>query len=147
MESEPKAMATVNVDDGFLPKFTPAFLKQYGRESLFVRTLSDYYTIGLARMYEAHGMLTSPHTVALFSTESAVKLLADWFRSVDGAKQTALQESMGALPVGSLEALVDKTLGIGRFAEWLTWLNENASPNPTSDGIRQPADGSPKPSM
>jgi len=117
-------MRRVNVDEGFLPKFSDAFLNRYGRESIFVRTLSDFFTGNLAQILEANGMLNNPDTVAMFSNQAAVDLLSEWFRSVDGAKLTAFQESLGYQPVGSLESLVDKTLGQGRFEQWLIWLKE-----------------------
>jgi len=117
-------MRRVNVDEGFLPKFSDAFLNRYGRESIFVRTLSDFFTGNLARILEANGMLNNPDTVAMFSNQAALDVLSEWFRSVDGAAQTAFQESIGSQPVGSLESLVDKTLGQGGFQQWLNWLEE-----------------------
>ena len=122
--SNNQEMETVNVDEGFLPKFSDAFLERYGRESIFVRTLSDYFTSNLVRVLEVNGMLNNPDTVAMFSNQVALDLLSEWFRSVDGATQIAFQESIGRQPVGSLESLVDKTLGQGRFQQWLNWLKE-----------------------
>lgn len=124
MKSDAKKTITINVDEGFLPKFSAAFLKHYGGHSIFVRTLSDHFTTRLVQMMEAKGKLPHPEKVATFSTPQALERLETWLESVEGAHKMALQESMGSLPVGSLESLVDGTLGKGRFAEWLDWMKE-----------------------
>ena len=112
----------VNVDEGFLHGFPDEFLEHYGRESMFARTLSDWLTDGLARLLKANGRLSESDPVAQYSSEAAVEILSEWIKSVEGAKQMALQESMGWEPIGSLEALVDKKLGEGRFQQWLNHL-------------------------
>ncbi len=117
-------MSTVNVEEGFLPKFTKEFLAHYGADSIFVRTLSDCYTYALVKVLQANQMSYNVDSVAAFSNKKAVDLLSGWINSVEGAKQLALQEAMGVKPIGSLESLVDESLVKGRFQEWLVWLQE-----------------------
>ena len=120
MESD--TLATVNVDEGFLPKYDRKFLDYYGIESSFVRTLSDYFTTALARMLDEKGMLESWDTVALFSSKSALKKLSDYFKQIDEAKKAILQESFGSIPVGSTENICDQYLGKGSFRQMLQSL-------------------------
>jgi hypothetical protein len=117
-------MSNVNVEEGFLPKFTKEFLSHYGADSIFVRTLSDCYTYALVKVMQVNQMSYDANAVATFSNKEAADLLSGWISSVEGAKQLALQEAMGIKPIGSLESLVDETLGKGRFREWLAWLQE-----------------------
>ncbi len=111
-----KKLSSINVDEGFLPKFNKSFLDYYGEDSLYVRTVSDYFTMALARMLEAKGMLMSWDSVALFSSEKAVDILSEYFKQVDGAKEKALSEAFGNLPLGSTEELINDVLGTGTFS-------------------------------
>lgn len=117
-------MSNVNVEEGFLPKFTKEFIAHYGADSAFVRTLSDCYTSALVKVLKANKMSYDADRVAAFSNQDSVELLSGWINSVEGAKQLALQEAMGVKPIGSLESLVDESLGKGRFREWLVWLQD-----------------------
>ena len=117
-------MSSVNVEEGFLPKFSQGFLVHYGADSAYVRTLSDCYTNALVKVLDANKMLYNPNAVATFSNQAAVDLLCELIGSVEGAKQLALQEAMGVKPIGSLKLHVDKSLGEARFQQWLTWLQD-----------------------
>ena len=115
---------SINVEEGFIPKFSKEFLTHHGADSVFVRTLSDCYTHALIKVLDANKMAYNADAVAIFSSQAAEELLSGWITSVEGAKELALQEAMGVKPIGSLELLVDKSLGEGRFKQWLTWLEE-----------------------
>jgi|GEM_PF-3031270 len=109
-------LQAVNVNEGFLRKFDKAFAEHYGADSYFVLTLSDYFTSALARLLESKNMLKSWDSVALYSSDNAVRKLSEYFRNVEGARESALRECFGAAPVGSTEELIDKTLGPGSFS-------------------------------
>jgi hypothetical protein len=111
-------LARVNVDEGFLQQFTPAFLARYGPESLFVRASSDAYTLGVARLMAATGRLRNAQSVRFFASEEATEVLLDVLGAVDGLKLVLLQEATGYVELGEVERKVDMSLGSGVFRAW-----------------------------
>ena len=46
-------MQTVNVDEGFYPRFSDSFKEHYGVNSSFVLALADAFTFGLFEMMKS----------------------------------------------------------------------------------------------
>ena len=66
----------------------------YGRNSEFVRATSDFFTNILARILERAGRLHDPSSIAEFSDEAAVAVLAELTDSIE-ARQPLVQEATG----------------------------------------------------
>jgi hypothetical protein len=116
----------VDVGEGFLKSFAPSFLSAYGGESLFVRTLSDMFTMALARMLIAHGKLEEADPVALFSDEMALDELRDLVRAEPALKGPLLQEPLGHAPTGAIEQAFEAALGARTFRPWLAAFEERS---------------------
>jgi hypothetical protein len=116
----------VNVGDGFLKSFAPSFLTAYGGESLFVRTISDLFTLALARMLIEHGKLDESEPVALFSDEAALEELRDLMRAEPAIRGPLLQESLGHAPAGAIEQVFEAALGPRTFRPWLAAFEERS---------------------
>lgn len=116
----------VSVSDGFLKSFADPFLDAFGAESLFARTLSDYLTMGLARMLIAKERLAEDDPVALFSDVGAVDVLSSLGRSYPSLKKLFLQEPLGHAPLGALEQSFDAIFGSATFRPWLAAFERRA---------------------
>jgi hypothetical protein len=108
----------INVDEGFLPKFSKDFLETYGNDSIFTYAVSDFLTHAVANMLRAHNRLVSEETVAYFGSEEAEVNLSLLVEAVDGTI-TLYQESCGILPIGSFAELVDSVFKEEIFNLWL----------------------------
>jgi hypothetical protein len=117
---------SVGVRDGFLQSFAVPFLEAFGAESLFARTLSDYLTMGLARMLIAKGRLSENDPVALFSDTDAIEVLSSLGRSYPSLKTLFLQEPLGYVPLGAIEQSFDTLFGSSRFLAWLEAFERRA---------------------
>ena len=115
-----KNLLSVNVTEGFLPHFAAEFLTHYGEESLFVTTVSDLFTIAVARALENSGQLHDPTSVARFSNDDALRSLRQLVHVTDDVGLQLLQEAHSVAPLGSAGSLVDALLGEGVFRRWLT---------------------------
>lgn len=113
-------LVSVNVSEGFLPRFVTQFTGHYGDDSEFVRAVADTFTLALAKALEHAGRLHDPGAVARVSDEAAVSSLRELISSVPGVKQSLLQEALGSAPLGSVGRLVDSGLGSGVFRIWLS---------------------------
>jgi hypothetical protein len=109
----------VSVSDGFLKSFAAPFLEAFRPESLFARTLSDYLTMGLARMLIAKGHLMETDPVAIFSDDEAIDVLRSLGRSHPNLKTLFFQEPLGHVPVGAIEESFDALFGTATFRAWL----------------------------
>ena len=110
---------TMNVAEGFLPHFAPAYLSHYGATSEFVRAVSDLFTLAVAKMLEQAGQLPNPSDVAQFSDDQALQVLRELVRAVETVREPLLQEAHGVAPLGAAAAAVDASLGEGIFRGWL----------------------------
>jgi hypothetical protein len=106
----------VSVSDGFLKSFTAPFLNTFGADSLFVRTVSDFLTLGLTRMLIQKGRLQESDPVALFSDEEALEVLRGLTRAQPSLKVPLLQEPLGYGKAGAIEKSFDVVFGPSTFA-------------------------------
>ena len=109
----------VSVHDGFLESFAEPFLETFGRESLFVRTVSDLWTIALARGLIDKGEMDDMVSVPLFSDDVALTELRILLGDLS-LKQALLQEPMGFADPGTIEKVFDSLYGDGSFSYWLS---------------------------
>jgi hypothetical protein len=116
----------VSVSGGFLKSFAAPFLDAFGPESLFSRTLSDYLTMGLARMLIAKGRLMEADPVAIFSDDEAMDVLRSLGRSHPNLKTLFLQEPLGHVPLGAIEQSFDALFGTATFRSWLESFESRA---------------------
>jgi len=116
---------TVNVDEGFLPRFSAEFRSRFGHESLFVRAVSDYFTMALARMLAAHGRLNNTQSVKFFGSEEAARAVS---RLVAGNRELShalMQSATGSKPPEFFErAFLEKRPEVALDA-WLAALEAN----------------------
>ena len=108
----------INVDEGFLPKFTKDFLDTYGTESVFTYAVSDLLTHATANLLRANNRLVSEDKIAYFGSEEAEDNLISLVRAIDGTT-ILYQESCGIMPIGSFAELVDSTFKEEIFNLWL----------------------------
>ncbi|MEL6447207.1 MAG: hypothetical protein AAFQ62_04590 [Pseudomonadota bacterium] len=108
---------SVNVEDGFLPHFSPVFLDQYG--PVFVHAVSDHFTLKLAEIMNRAGDLVGASDVARFSDDESVELLRDLMGLLGERKKQVLSEACGSAPVGTISEVVTDRLGEGVFEAWL----------------------------
>lgn len=109
---------SVDVSDGFLPRFVGPYLARYGERSEFVRAVADTFTLALGRLLERAGRLPDPDRIARVSDDSAVSALRELIAAVPEIKQPLLQEALGSAPLGSVGQLVDAQLGASVFDRW-----------------------------
>ena len=115
----------INVDEGFLPKFSKDFLETYGEKSIFTYAVSDLFTHATVNMLKANNRLVSEETIAYFGSEEAEDNLNSLVNIVDGSL-TLYQESCEFLPIGSFADLVDSVFKEEIFNLWLKeFENEN----------------------
>jgi hypothetical protein len=109
----------VGVSEGFIKSFAAPFLERFGEDSLFVRTVSDYWTSALARMLIAKGKISDADPVALFSDPDALAAIV--LLSKDEAlKEPLFQEPMGFAAPGAIESSFDAAYGPASFRKWLS---------------------------
>ena len=113
------AKVNINIEQGFIVHWCQDFLAHYGFDSEFPKTVSDMYTIKLARMMEDRGDLSPDITVALFSSQAAVNELRNLVEVCNEAGPVLYKEAFGTAQVGTLEKTVDDKLGDGVFKKWL----------------------------
>lgn len=107
----------VNVGDGFLPHFSPAFLDRYGPS--FVHAASDHLTLRLAEIMDRAGELVNATDIALFSDDESVKQLRELLGMLEDGTKKLLSESCGSAPIGSFGKAVSERFGEGVFDRWL----------------------------
>ena len=110
---------SVSVGDGFAKSFAPSFLSRFGAQSLFVRTVSDFLTLGLARMLREKGRLGESDPVALFSDAEALDVLRALTRAHPSLKQPLFQEPLGYATDGAIAESFDALFDAGTFGTWL----------------------------
>jgi hypothetical protein len=120
-----KPLSEISVEEGFHPRFAESFHEHYGTDSVFVRAVADSFTLALSRMLDAHGKLAEGTVVPVLGTEAAYRVLGRLLRAVDSTHNILLQESFGALPLGSYAAAVDKIMGPGFFDRWHSYLESH----------------------
>jgi hypothetical protein len=121
-DAAPRALSDINLEEGFYPRLTESFREHYGKESVFVRAVADTFTLALSRMLEAKGKLAEGTVVPVLGIEAAYQAVGRLLRAVPLTHNILLQESFGALPVGSYSAAVDKIMGAGFFDRWHSYL-------------------------
>jgi hypothetical protein len=109
----------VSVSDGFLKSFAASFLSAFGAGSLFVRTVSDLFTLALARMLIEKGRLEESDPIALFSDEEALDVLKALMRTHPSLKVPFLQEPLGGVAAGAIEESFEAVFGASTFRPWL----------------------------
>ncbi len=113
----------VGVSDGFIKSFAAPFVERFGEGSLFVRTVSDLWTIALAHMLIDKGRLSETDPVALFSDPDALAVISDLVQ-VEALKMPLLQEPMGFAPIGTIESSFNGAFGSRSFERWLSAFEE-----------------------
>lgn len=108
----------INVDDGFLPRFSKGFLEYYGPESVFIFAVSDLFTRAVARMLDASGQLRSWDSVAFFGTDEAMEALSQFVTMIPMGKETLLKEVGGDIEPGSFVSLASESIGVQNFRSW-----------------------------
>jgi hypothetical protein len=115
-----KEGVSVSVSDGFLKSFASSFLSTFGAGSLFVRTISDLFTLALARMLIEKGRLQESDPIALFSDEEALDVLKALTRTHPSLKVAFLQEPLGYGEARAIEQSFETLFGPSTFRPWLT---------------------------
>jgi hypothetical protein len=118
----PKQLGTVNVEEGFFPRFASPFREHYGSESIFVRATADMFTLALSRLLSAHDRLPDGTVVPVLGPSEAERAIARLIKVVPTIRELLLQEALGDVPLGSFGDSVDARLGTGAFARWLAHL-------------------------
>ena len=113
------ANLNINIEQGFIVHWCKEFLDHYGFDSEFPKTVSDIYTLKLAKMMADKGDLNPDKTVALFSNQIAVDELSNLVKVCNEAGAVLYKEAFGTVPIGSLEKTVDSKLDDGVFKQWL----------------------------
>jgi hypothetical protein len=111
---------SVSISDGFLKSFAASFLSTFGAGSLFVRTISDLFTLALARMLIEKERLQESDPIALFSDEEALDVLKALTRTHPSLKVPFLQEPLGYVAPGAIEESFEVLFGASTFRPWLT---------------------------
>ena len=124
-------METVNVDEGFYPRFSHTFKSHYGENSSFVLALADAFTFGLFEMMKSKGLLVEGSQVLLLGTVDARKAVIELIKSAPDIQTVILQESFGTVPLGSYRKALDEIKGASFFDEWLKQFSLRF-PNPKS---------------
>jgi hypothetical protein len=114
-----KEGVSVNVGDGFLKSFVSPFLSTFGADSLFVRTISDLFTLALARMLIEKGRLQESDPIALFSDEEALDVVKALTRTHPSLKVAFLQEPLGYGDARAIEQSFEALFGPSTFRPWL----------------------------
>jgi len=112
-------MQTVNVDEGFYPRFSDSFKEHYGVNSSFVLALADAFTFGLFEMMKSKGLLVEGSQVLLLGTVDARKAVIELIKSAPDIQTILLQESFGIVPLGSYRKALDEIKGASFFDDWL----------------------------
>jgi hypothetical protein len=133
---------TVKVEEGFYPRFVPAFLEHYGAESIFVRAVADSFTAALARLLESKGMLREGTAIPKLGAEEASRAVVQLIRAAPQTRQLLLQEAFGTAPPESYAAALDAVRGRSFFASWLGSLESEdyASANQKINGTSPSGD-------
>ena len=108
---------SVNVGEGFLPRFSPVFLDRYG--PAFANAASDHFTLRLAEIMDRAGDLVNASEIALFSDDKSVAMLRAFVNCLGEHKKQVLSEACGTAPVGTISRLANECLGDGMFDAWL----------------------------
>ena len=58
-------------------RFDAKFINKFGLDSVFVRGLSDLWTVGMSRLLLANNLLEDGKPIALMSEQGAVETLVD----------------------------------------------------------------------
>jgi len=109
----------LNIKDGFFSKFDENFVSTFENYPNFVRTLSDFFTKKAELILNSLSSTNKSTSCAILGTRECFDLLMELFSKVPGAEEVALHEAFGQLPIGTLNDLVDMTLGIGTFYSFL----------------------------
>jgi hypothetical protein len=117
--TEESKMQTVNVDEGFYPRFSEFFKEHYGGNSSFVLALADAFTFGLFEMMKSKDLLVEGSQVLLLGTVDARKGVIELIKSAPDIQTVILQESFGTVPLGSYRKALDEIKGASFFDDWL----------------------------
>ncbi len=123
MKPKGRKQKPVSFSDGFIKSFAAPFFEHYGKDSLFVRTVSDLWTSAYARMLIDLGEITDATPVPLFSDPDALAVISDLVQ-VEALKMPLLQEPMGFAPIGTIESSFNGAFGAGSFERWLSAFEE-----------------------
>ncbi|MBI3561580.1 MAG: hypothetical protein HY080_07695 [Gammaproteobacteria bacterium] len=82
-------------------------MSHFGKDSLFVRALSDFHTLKIAKMMYDTGQLHNFETVKLYVDEPSVEAI--WFlaRQCELVGKPLFQAPLGSTRSGAIEAAVD----------------------------------------
>jgi len=113
--------------EGALSRFDPGFVDRYGRESCFVRALSDLWTIALAGLLLNHERRTTGRDyleldceeLVLYSDDDAVDTLGALVDESEAVKRALYREPFDFAAPGTIESSFDSVFGVGTFAAWL----------------------------
>ena len=105
--------------EGALARFDRGFVERVGPESVFVRALSDLWTIAFARLLSRHERLGSGKPLMLYSNEQAVGVVRALCAKDEALKRALFQEPFGFAPSGAIEEAFGKALGPDQYHQWL----------------------------
>ncbi len=109
----------VNIEQGFLVHWCQEFINRYGNESLFIHSLSDFFTLKVAHMLEDSGKDVDFSKVKIYADEEAFDAINYLRNKCEPLKQPLFKEPLGSEPLGAIENAVDSMFGTGTFNAWL----------------------------
>ena len=123
MKPKGREQKTVTLSDAFIKSFAAPFVEHFGKDSLFVRTLSDLWTSAYARMLIDIGNINEATPVPLFSDPDALAVISDLVQNA-ALKLPLFQEPMGFAQLGTIESSFNSAFGSESFETWLLAFEE-----------------------
>ena len=108
-----------------LSRFDIKFVNKYGRGSVFITALADFWTTALFQMLKANNMLESEKKAFLISDQVNLEPLSQIIRCSDNLKEAIFQEPFGFAKAGAIEYAFEETFGNDSFTKWLDALEKS----------------------
>jgi len=104
--------------EGAICRFDVRFVERTGEDSVFLKALSDLWTIAMLRLWEANGLCEAGGVPVLFSSDQAVKVLSALCAKDDRVKLAVFQEPFGFGRPGAIEDAFAQVFGDGVYVQW-----------------------------
>lgn len=85
---------------------------------MFLKALSDLWTIALLKLREAHGLCDPGGLPVVFSTREAVEVLRALCAKDENLKRALFQEPFGFGERGAIERAFTQAFGDGAYTRW-----------------------------
>ena len=105
--------------EGAICRFDLQFVLRTGENSLFLKALSDLWTLAMYKLRKANGLCLSESGPVLFSSDQAVDVLATLSATDETMKMAMFQEPFGFGQSGAIERAFAKVFGDGLYTKWL----------------------------